>query len=173
MDKLAKEGVYSEVGEENNVLSWEAWEQRRKKRVEGVWKEYWKGKEKGRAYFGRGKGEIGHKEKRKESIFLFWMRSGHGRMRGTRYRKGGGKCECGEVEDREHVLLKWKKWEKERSIIWDEREGEGKKGEWMDMRWLLFGKRGTEAVRKFGRVTGWIDERWKEEREWDRERKEE
>ena len=43
----------------------------------------------------------------------------------------------------------------------------------VDMKWLLFGKRGTEVVRKFGRVTGWIDERWKEKREWDRERKEE
>ena len=38
---------------------------------------------------------------------------------------------------------------------------------------VIFGKRGTEAVTKFGRVTGWIDERWKEKREWDRERKEE
>ena len=44
---------------------------RRKERVERIWKEYWKGKEKGRAYFGGGKGEIGHKGKRRDSVFLF------------------------------------------------------------------------------------------------------
>ena len=159
VDRLAKEGVHSEMGEENVVLSWGAWEQRRKERVERVWKEYWMGKEKGRAYFGSGKGEKGHKGRRKESIFLFWMRSGHGRMRGTRYRKEDGKCECGEVEDRDHVLLRCEKWEEERKIIWDEWSREGKKGGWVDLKWLLFEEKGIEVVRKFGRATGWIDMR--------------
>lgn len=43
----------------------------------------------------------------------------------------------------------------------------------MDMRWLLFERDGIEEVRKFGRETGWIDERWKEKRVWDKEREEE
>ena len=53
---MAKEGVYMEEEEEEMVLSWGRWEQRRKERVERIWKEYWKEKEKGRAYFGGGKG---------------------------------------------------------------------------------------------------------------------
>ena len=61
VDKLPKRGIYMENEEEDEYMSWGCWEQRRKERVERVWKEYWKGKEKGRAYFGKGKGEIGHK----------------------------------------------------------------------------------------------------------------
>jgi len=128
----------------------------------------------GKAYFGKGKGEKGHKGKRRESIFLFWMRTGHGRMRGTRYRKGGGECDCEEreVEDRDHVLMKCEKWEEERKVIWNEWGKEGKKGEWIQMEWLLFKEGGIEAVRNFGRETGWIEERWKEWRDWDNKRRE-
>ena len=173
VDKLAKEGVYDESEEENKVVSWGEWERRRETRVGREWKEYWKEKEKERAYFGTGMGEKGHKGRRRDSIFLFWMRSGHGRMRGTRYRSGDGLCECGEVEDRDHVLLKCKKWEKEREVIWTRWGDKGKKGGWTEMKWLLFEEEGIEAVKDFGRETGWIEGRWKEKREWDRERKEE
>ena len=43
----------------------------------------------------------------------------------------------------------------------------------MLMEWLLFKKEGIEATRSFGRETGWIEERWKEWRNWDNEREEE
>ena len=36
VDKLAKEGVYEESGEDNRVLSWGCWEQRRKEKVERI-----------------------------------------------------------------------------------------------------------------------------------------
>ena len=77
------------------------------------------------------------------------------------------------MEDRDHVLLSCEKWEEERRVIWDEWRRKGKKGEVVDMKWLLFEEDGIEAVKKFGRATGWIDVRWKEKREWDNERKEE
>ena len=48
VDKLVKEEVFMEEKEEDRRLSWGCWEQRRRKRVERVWKEYWKEKEKGR-----------------------------------------------------------------------------------------------------------------------------
>ena len=173
VDKLAKRGVHMGEGNENEYMSWGYWEQRRKERVERVWKKYWKGKEKGRAYFGNGGGELGHKGRRRDSIFLFWMRTGHGGMRGTRYGRGEGLCECGLREDRDHVLLKCVKWEEQRRVIWDEWDRRGKKGEWMDMKWLLFSKEGVGAVIKFGRETGWMEKRWGERREWNKERKEE
>ena len=172
-ERLAKEGVYMEEEEEENVLSWGCWEQGRKERVERVWKEYWKERKKGKMYFGKGMGEKGHKGKRGESIFLFWMRTGHGGMRGTRYRRGEGLCECGEREDRDHILLKCKIWEEERRVIWTAWEKNRKGREWMDMKWLLHEKEGIEAVTKFGRETGWMDLRKGERRNWDRSRKEE
>ena len=173
VDKLAKEGVFVEEGVEDGVLSWGCWKQRGRERMERVWKEYWKRKEKGRAYFGNGRGELGHGGRRRDSIFLFWMRSGHGGMRGTRYGRGEGLCECGKREDRDHVLLKCVRWEEERRVIWDEWDRKGKKGVWMDMKWLLFEKEGIEVVKKFGRETNWIGRRWGERREWSKERKEE
>ena len=141
--------------------------------MERVWKEYWKEREKGKMYFGEGGGEKGHKGKRRESIFLFWMRTGHGGMRGTRYGRGEGLCECGEREDRDHVLIKCKNWEKEREVIWTAWMEKGKGNEWMDMKWLLHEEEGIEAVRKFGRETGWLDLRMRERKAWDRSRKEE
>ena len=94
-------------------------------------------------------------------------------MRGTRYGRGEGLCECGEREDRDHVLIKCVRWEEERRVIWEEWDRMGKKGEWMDMRWLLFEKEGVEAVKNFGRESGWLEERWKERGKWRKERKEE
>ena len=41
------------------------------------------------------------------------------------------------------------------------------------MKWLLHEEEGIEAVKKFGRESGWIEERWKERRQWSKERKEE
>ena len=120
VDRLAKRGTHVEDGEEGGVMSWGCWEMRRKERVERVWKEYWKEKRKGRAYFGKGKGEVGHGGRRRDSIFLVWMRTGHGRMRGTRYGRGEGLCECGEREDRDHVLMHCVRWEEERRVIWEE-----------------------------------------------------
>ena len=60
--------------------------------------------------------------------------------------------------------MKCVRWEEERRIIWDEWDRKGKKGVLMDMKWLLFEKEEIEAVKKFGRETGWIDERWGERR---------
>ena len=106
-------------------------------------------------------------------MFLVWMRTGHGGMRGTRYGRGEGLCECGMREDRNHVLMHCVRWEEERRILWVEWDKKGKKGEWMDMKWLLFEKEGIEAVKNFGRESGWMEERWRERRRWNKERKEE
>jgi len=172
-DRVAKDGVFMEEEEENRVVSWGEWERRRKRRVERYWKEYWKGREKGRAYFGSGKGEKGHGGRRRDSIFLFWMRCGHGRMRGTRYGWGNVFCECGEREDRDHVLLKCRRWEEERRVIWDAWSESGREGVLVDVKWLLFENEGIEAVRKFGAETGWLEKRWRERREWNKLRVEE
>jgi len=89
VDGLAKEGVFmeEEVGI-GSLLTWGRWEQRRKEEEWRIWKEFWRKKRKGKKYFGRGKGkEKGHGGCRVESIFLFWMRTGHRGMRGTRYGK--------------------------------------------------------------------------------------
>ena len=34
----------------------------------------------------------------------------------------------------------------------------------MDMKWLLFEEEGIEAVKNFGKETGWLEERWSERR---------
>jgi len=162
-----------EEEEENRVVSWGEWERRRKVRVERYWKEYWKGREKGRVYFGSGGKERGHGGRRRDSIFLFWMRSGHGKMRGTRYGWGNVRCECGERDDRDHVLLRCERWEEERRVIWNAWDESGRGGCVVDMKWLLFKKGGVEAVRKFGAETGWLDLRWRERREWNKLREEE
>ena len=94
-------------------------------------------------------------------------------MRGTRYGKGEGLCECGEREDRDHVLLKCGLWEEERRVIWKAWEEEGKKGRVVDMKWLLFEEKGIEAVKNFARETKWMKNSKGERREWDRQRVEE
>lgn len=35
----------------------------------------------------------------------------------------------------------------------------------------MFEEKGVEAVKDFGRKTGWIEERWREKREWLERRK--
>jgi len=172
-DRLAKDGVFMEEEEENKVVNWGEWERRRNRRVERYWKEYWKGREKGKVYFGSGKGGKGHGGRRRDSIFLFWMRCGQGRMRGTRYGWGNVLCECGEREDRDHVLLKCGRWVEERRVIWDACSESGREGYLVDVRWLLFEDKGIEAVRKFGAETGWLEKRWRERREWNKLRVEE
>ena len=50
------------------------------------------------------------------SRFLVWMRTNHGRMGRTRYKE---KKKCGgEVEDRDHILLRCEKWWEERWRVW-------------------------------------------------------
>ena len=71
------------------------------------------------------------------------------------------------------MLLNCVRWEEQRRIIWKVWEEYGKKGVWIDMKWLLFSKEGTEAIIGFGRETGWLEERWKEKRRWSKDRKEE
>ncbi|PUU74725.1 hypothetical protein B9Z19DRAFT_1156984 [Tuber borchii] len=143
---------------------------RREEEEKRIWKEYWKRERKGQEYFGDGnKMTEGHDGKRVESIFLFWMRTGHGRMRGTRYGNKEKRCECEGWENRDHVLLYCWNWAKEREDMeemWKE-EGEGEDG-WLDMKWLLFGKKGVEGVKKFGRETGWMELRGKERVIWDK-----
>ena len=141
--------------------------------MERYWKEYWKGREKGRAYFGGGEGEKGHGGSRRSSIFLFWMRCGHGKMRGTKYAWGNVLCKCGMREDRDHLLLRCERWEKERGVIWNAWGESGRGGVLVDMKWLLFEEDGIEAVRKFGAETGWLEMRWRERREWSKLREEE
>jgi len=119
VDKLAKEGVFMEeelgIG---SLLTWGRWEQRRNEEEWRAWKEFWLKRRKGRKYVGRGKGmEKGHGGCRVESLFLFWMRVGHGKMRGTRYGKEEKRCECGLWEDRDHVLLECRRWKEQREGI--------------------------------------------------------
>ena len=42
----------------------------------------------------------------------------------------------------------------------------------MNRKWLLFEEEGIEEVRKFGCETGWMEKRWRERREWSKEREE-
>ena len=37
----------------------------------------------------------------------------------------------------------------------------------------MFDENGIEAVKKFGRESGWLEERWGERRRWSKDRKEE
>ena len=127
VDGLAKEGVFMEedVGI-GSLLTWGRWEQRRKEEEGRVWKEFWRKGRKGKKYFGRGKGkEKGGGGERWESVFLFWMRVGHGKIRGKRYGKEEKRCECGLWEERDHVLLECEKWKVQREVIYDRWEEEG------------------------------------------------
>lgn len=112
-------------------------------------------------YFGvGGKGELGHGGKRSMSRMLVWPRTNHGGMRGVRYRVRDRKCECGEEEDRDHIILRCGKWWKERSVwngwyggLW---EGMG----WVEMDVVLFGKRGVEKLLEFGKRMRWEERVW-------------
>ncbi|PUU76180.1 hypothetical protein B9Z19DRAFT_1130061 [Tuber borchii] len=173
---MAKNGCFMEEEEDiGELLTWGKWEQRRKENEKRIWKEYWRKERKGMAYFGNEGGrKCGHDGKRIESIFLFWMRVGHGRMRGTRYGNRHRKCECEGWEDRDHVLLFCLEWIEERVILLEMVEEEGGKGDdWVDMEWLLFSDEGSEGVKSFGRSTDWMKKRWKERIVWEKEAYEE
>ncbi|PUU83437.1 hypothetical protein B9Z19DRAFT_1142669 [Tuber borchii] len=164
VDRIAKDGYFMEEEEEiGKLLTWGRWKQRRKENERRVWKEYWRKDRKGRAYFGNEGGrKCGHGGKRVDSIFLFWMRVGHGKMRGTRYGNRERKCECEGWEDKDHVLLYCLEWVEERKDleeVWLER---GSSEGWVDMEDLLFSEEGTEGVKEFGNRTEWMKRRWKE-----------
>lgn len=112
VDELAKEGVWGEEKKETeNVCSWQEWEYRRKKNENRRWREYWEKDRKGEEYFGvGGRGELGHDRGRWVSRMLVCWRSNHGNMRGARYRRGEKNWECGEEEDRDHIILRYGKW---------------------------------------------------------------
>jgi len=111
-----------------------------------------------------GRGELGHEGERWKSQFLVWMRTNHGRMGGMRYRKDGERCECGGREDRDHLLLFCKKWEKERKEVWKgwwdgwlSNEG------WVEMDRMLFGEDGLKRMLKFAEEIGWLKWKFKSE----------
>ena len=82
-------------------------------------------------------------------------------MRGARY-KERRECDlCGEVEDRDHILLRCGKWWEERYRVWkrvygDEWVGDG----WIDMRWMLFTEKGVKKLREFAIEVGWKEMVW-------------
>ena len=162
VDELAKEGVWGEGDEKmENICSWGEWESRRKKDERNRWKEFWRKNRKGEEYFGTGGGgELGHEGRRGMSKMLVWLRTNHGGMRGARYRVGNRLCDCGEEEDRDHIILRCGKWWKERGV-WDgwyggmwERMG------WVEMDVLLFGKRGVDKLVEFGKRIEWDKRVW-------------
>jgi len=87
------------------------------------------------------------------------MRTNHGLMGGARYKKG--KVCCGEVDDRDHVLLRCGKWWEERWKAWGGIYDGGWVGEgWIDMKEMLFGKRGVKKLREFVISIGWKEMVW-------------
>ncbi|RPA93291.1 hypothetical protein L873DRAFT_68419 [Choiromyces venosus 120613-1] len=88
------------------------------------------------------------------------MRTGHGAMRGARYIKERGNCECGGKETRDHILLYCGLWEKERKEVWEGWEGGVfRKEGWVEMDKLLFEEEGYKRVLEFGRKTEWMKRR--------------
>ncbi|RPA93209.1 hypothetical protein L873DRAFT_1793833 [Choiromyces venosus 120613-1] len=162
VDEKAREGVWEEEDEEvGETLCWGKWEQRRKEEERRDWKEYWRKDRKGEEYYGVGSsGEGGHEGQRWESKFLFWMRTGHGAMRGERYIKERGDCECGGKETQDHILLYCGLWEKEMKEIWKGWEGGVfKKEGWVEIDKLLFEEEGYKRVIEFERRTEWMKRR--------------
>ena len=162
VDELAKEGVWGEVLEEGkDVCSGAEWESRRKKRERKEWERYWREERKGEEYFGvGGKGELGHGGRRWVSRMLVWLRTNHGGMRGARYRVENRKCECGEEEDRDHIILRCGKWWKERGVWGGWYGGNWEGVGWIEMDKLLFGERGVKKLEKFGEMIGWKEREW-------------
>jgi len=107
-----------------------------------------------------------------ESIFLFWMRTGHGKMRGTSYGNEDRRCECGSWESSDHILLECERWRIQREGIYDrwERE-EGVERKRVEIDWLLFEKEGVEELGEFGRTTEWMKQRWNARVEYSREKR--
>jgi len=130
--------------------------------------EFWKRGRKGEEYYGSGEGELGHDKEAWFSKFLVWMRTNHGGMKGGRY-KEVGECGCGEVEDRDHILLRCGEWWEERWKVWKGKYNEGWVGDgWIDMRGMLFGKRGVDKLREFAEGIKWKEWQW-ERGKWKRE----
>ena len=162
VDELAKEGVWEEGGGEvEKVCSWGEWESRRKKDERYRMKEYWRVNRKEEEYFGTGGGgELGHGGSRGMSRMLVWLRTNHGGMRGARYRMGNRLCDCGEEEDRDHIILRCGKWWKEKEVWHGWYGGVWEKMGWIEMDILLFGKRGVKKLIGFGRRREWEKRVW-------------
>ena len=118
-DKLAKRALKEENrGWIEGILVWGEWERRRKEWGRRSWREYWEEGRKRGAYFGKGEGgELGHGGKRWFSRFLVWIRSDHGAMGAARCREKKERCECGGLDNRDHLLLECLKWDGERERI--------------------------------------------------------
>ena len=142
VDERGKEGCWEDEEEEvGNMLGWSKWEQWRKEMERSRWKEFWKDERKGEEYFGSGGGgEKGYDGRRWEARFMLWMRTNNGRMGGMRYVGGRGeRCKCGGREDRDHLLLYCKRWEKGRKEAWKGWWGGWLWNEgWVDMGRMLF-----------------------------------
>jgi len=79
-----------------------------------------------------------------------------------RYKKEEERCECGGREDRDHLLLYCKKWEKEREEVWKGwwcgwLSGEG----WVEMDRMLFSEEGVKRMVEFAVKIGWDKRKWK------------
>jgi len=161
VDGLAKEAVWEEEDEEiGKILSWGEWESRRKRMERVRWRDFGKKGRKGEEYYGSGEGELGHDKEAWFSRFLVWMRTNHGGMKGGRY-KEVGECVCGEVEDRDHILLRCGEWWEERWKVWKGRYNVGWVGDgWIDMRDMLFGERGVKKLREFAESINWKERQW-------------
>ena len=92
-------------------------------------------------------------------------------MRGTRYGNEERRCECGRWEDRDHILLECERWKVQREKLYDvwEREG-GVDRDRVDIDWLMFEEEGINALREFGKETGWMKLRWGERVEWNKDK---
>jgi len=67
-------------------------------------------------------------------------------------------------------LLECERWRVQREGIYDRWEEEGGENRSrVDIDWLLFEEEGIEALKEFGRSTGWVKLRWGEKEEWNRE----
>jgi len=128
------------------------------------WKEYWRDKRKGEEYFGCDeKGERGYDGKRWEGRFMLWMRTNHERMGGMRYvGSEGERYVCGGREDRDHLLLYCKKWERERKEAWLGWWGGWLWNEgWVDMERMLFEGEGVKRCLILAKLIGWDKRKWK------------
>jgi len=79
-----------------------------------------------------------------------------------RYKEEDERCECGGKEDRDHLLLYCKKWEKEREEVWRGwwcgwLSGEG----WIEIDRMLFGEEGVRRMVEFAVKIGWDKRKWK------------
>lgn len=84
------------------------------------------------------------------------MRSDHGAMGAARYREEKKRCECGGLDNRDHLLLDCLKWEKERERVWMGWEKEDlRREEGVEMDKLLFEEDGVKRLEKYAEEIGW------------------